>query len=564
MNIKRLLSVSLVLLGFSGSSVYAEFDKKMQKTLSKSYAEVEYIAHSDCYRIKSKDKNRTSGICGADGRVIIEPIYQRILFEQGYNNELLAIALNPVGGVMGRKDNKIYSLSRGELFNSGPNEPQIIDGGYFSGYMMPIFDYNGRVVLDCIQTSVMPLRRNTKIIGYRVNHREMINKEPKDELWVCDEKFNRLFTLDGAGYLWKVEESKDENGNFIWLCTQNNAFEATETKRFSANGAPLEVSGSGAQKLTAATAEKPKQQSVQKEAKPQKIVAANDVKPAGPKADDKRTVDNNQKASVARQPLNRKSDVDFNIPKSSIVAENTFAVIICNQDYMEVAGVDFAANDGETFAQYCKSTLGIPESNIRLVKNATLNQMKRQIHWLSQISDAYGESAKFLVYYSGHGVPDESTHDAYLLPVDGFPADLTTGYKVNQLYSQLADMKAKQIVLIMDACFSGAQRNDQMMVAARGVALRPKSNTPQGNMIVLSAAQGNETAHAYNDKGHGMFTYFLLKKLKEYSNGMTLGELSDYIITEVKKASLVQNDKIQTPSISVSPILKDTWRDSSL
>jgi hypothetical protein len=37
---------------------------------------------------------------------------------------------------------------------------------------------------------------------------------------------------------------------------------------------------------------------------------------------------------------------------------------------------------------------------------------------------------------------------------------------------------------------------------------------PQGNMVVFSAAQGDETAYPNNDEKHGMFTYFLLKKLQ--------------------------------------------------
>ena len=44
---------------------------------------------------------------------------------------------------------------------------------------------------------------------------------------------------------------------------------------------------------------------------------------------------------------------------------------------------------------------------------------------------------------------------------------------------------------------------------------------------------------------------------------MTLGELGDYITGEVKKASVVNNNKIQTPTVIPSAGMTD-WREQSL
>ena len=65
----------------------------------------------------------------------------------------------------------------------------------------------------------------------------------------------------------------------------------------------------------------------------------------------------------------------------------------------------------------------------------------------------------------------------------------------------------------MDACFSGAQRGEGMLISARGIALKTKQEIPQGNLIVFSAASDDQTAFPYKEKGHGLFTYYLLKKL---------------------------------------------------
>ena len=80
-----------------------------------------------------------------------------------------------------------------------------------------------------------------------------------------------------------------------------------------------------------------------------------------------------------------------------------------------------------------------------------------------------------------------------------------------------------------------------MLASARGVALKAKGDVPQGNMVVFSAASGDETAYPYKEKGHGLFTYFLLKKLQESKGDCTLGELGEYIQTNVRQQSVVIN-----------------------
>ena len=267
---------------------------------------------------------------------------------------------------------------------------------------------------------------------------------------------------------------------------------------------------------------------------------------------------NNQPNVQVEKP---KSDVDIEIPiiKKSL-GEKTFVVIIANENYQEVAKVPFTINDGEIFAEYCKKTLGIPETNISLVKDATANNMKREVRWLTQILQQYNGEAKAIVYYAGHGIPDESTKDAYLLPVDGYGDDPSTGYSLNELYKTLNEVPSKSTLVFLDACFSGANRDGSMLASARGVAIKAKPTAPIGNMVVFSAAQGDETAYPYKDKGHGLFTYYFLKKLQETKGDVTLGELSEYITDQVGKQSIVINRKSQTPNVSVSSSLQEDWK----
>ena len=257
------------------------------------------------------------------------------------------------------------------------------------------------------------------------------------------------------------------------------------------------------------------------------------------------------------------SAVDENIPTSNKQNTNTFAVIIANENYQSVAPVPYALNDGNIFREYCLKTLGIPEKQIKYIPNATGNQIKAQVNWLQNICEVF-EDAQIIFYYAGHGIPDESSRTAYLLPVDGIGTDISTGYKLDDLYSALGNIPAKNVTVFMDACFSGSKREEGMLASARGVAIKARSGMPQGNMVVFSAAQSDETAYPNNEEKHGMFTYFLLKKLQDTQGDVTLQELGEYITLNVSQQSILLNGKSQTPCVTPSASLDASWREWKL
>ncbi|MBQ6065022.1 MAG: leucine-rich repeat protein [Prevotella sp.] len=256
--------------------------------------------------------------------------------------------------------------------------------------------------------------------------------------------------------------------------------------------------------------------------------------------------------------------LDVNIPSASVNNSSAFAVIVGNERYSQVSNVDYAENDAKVFAEYCRKTLGIPQKNVRTYGNATYAGFVQAIKDVKEIAKAYNGQISVIFYYAGHGVPNESTKDAYLLPVDADGRQMETCYSVGRLYKELGEMGAKNVVVFMDACFSGAQRGEGMLASARGVALKAKAEAPQGNMVVFTAATGDETAYPYKEKGHGMFTYFLLKKLQETKGDCTLGELGEYIQTNVSQQSVVINRKSQTPTIVPSEGMMDSWRGLKL
>jgi len=186
------------------------------------------------------------------------------------------------------------------------------------------------------------------------------------------------------------------------------------------------------------------------------------------------------------------------------------------------------------------------------------------MNWMTKVAEAYDGEATIIFYYAGHGIPDENSKSAYLLPVDGYGTDIESGYKIDDLYKKLGSMPVKDVFVFLDACFSGAQRSGNMLASSRGVAIKPKESVLVGNMVVFSAAQGTETAYPFSEQGHGLFTYFLLKKLQETAGNVTLGELGNYIVKNVKQQAIIVNNKSQTPTVTPSTVLENNWQQMKL
>lgn len=157
-----------------------------------------------------------------------------------------------------------------------------------------------------------------------------------------------------------------------------------------------------------------------------------------------------------------------------------------------------------------------------------------------------------IFYYAGHGVPDEQTKSAYLLPTDADGKQMRLCYPLSELYTELNGMNARNTIVFLDACFSGATRSaDEMLLSARSVAIDVDPDEVEGKLLIFSAATGNQSALSYDEKHHGMFTYFLLKHLKETKGNTDLGNLADYLSEQVALESQLNNNKQQTPTVIV-------------
>lgn len=274
-----------------------------------------------------------------------------------------------------------------------------------------------------------------------------------------------------------------------------------------------------------------------------------------------------------------KSDVDVAIPNNGIKNDGVFALVIGNENYSPLRNVPYAHRDAMVFKEYLVNTLGVPEKNIELLLDGTFLRMKKALKWISDIIKLNandGSEVKIIFYYSGHGIPYSKNEQmlAYILPVDGSVSSDTPAsegedaIKLSDIYRQLTINPTVEVKVFLDACFSGSAREVRPATidttATKSVGIKPQKDGLHGDIVVFSAAAEDQQAYPYPERQHGMFTYFLLKKLQETKGNVTNLELGAYIQENVEKQVKLNFRAAQNPTVRASMEIKSDWRNRKL
>jgi len=231
--------------------------------------------------------------------------------------------------------------------------------------------------------------------------------------------------------------------------------------------------------------------------------------------------------------------INTNLPQTNMSNPDAIAVVIGNSNYSLTQPVNFAINDAQLMKVYLINVLGFKPGNIIFVPNATKGQFEglfgskgnpkgKLFNYVkSGVSDIF-------VFYSGHGAPGLKDHKGYFVPVDCDPMYVELqGYPLDVFYKNLAQIPAKSITIILDACFSGAGVIKQIS----GIIIKPGIDIMQNeNSIIITSSTGKEVSSWYNAKHHGLFTYFFLKAIHDFKNSdknsdvnLTFQEIYNYL-----------------------------------
>jgi hypothetical protein len=250
------------------------------------------------------------------------------------------------------------------------------------------------------------------------------------------------------------------------------------------------------------------------------------------------------KFDISIDTQNIEYNVDTDIPISAIKNPDGIAVVIGNRSYQhhDIPSVDYAHNDAETVKLYLINTLGYKEGNIFLEKDIT----KARFETLFGIRDNHrgilhdyvkpGQSDIF-IYYSGHGSLDLNQKKGYFVPADCDPSKISlNGYALDLFYENLSKMDARKVTVVLDSCFSGITNSGRYLSGSASPALIKidTANINKGDIALLTSSDSHQISSWYDEKGHGLFTYFFLQGIAgaadQNNNGqITFQEIYNYV-----------------------------------
>lgn len=237
--------------------------------------------------------------------------------------------------------------------------------------------------------------------------------------------------------------------------------------------------------------------------------------------------------------------------ESKIKDSSKWLFIIAVENYDETDPVTFSKNSAELFKETAQKIFGIKERNTyALIENdATSGKIKDRLQRLID-NVKYGDIIYF--YYSGHGVPVPKTEESFILPKDKIVDYISkeSEFNLSNIYKKLSDSKAETVFAFIDACFSGKTDNIPLFKGvAPGLIKTKKINFNKKKMVVLTAGKDNQFSNSFDEKGHRMFSYYLIKSLSTRSD-IDIDWLYKDISVKVHDASFEKGDiYIQEPQI---------------
>ena len=240
---------------------------------------------------------------------------------------------------------------------------------------------------------------------------------------------------------------------------------------------------------------------------------------------------------------------------------DAYGIVIGIEDYRQgLPRADFASQDAKTVREYLTKAMGYSEENVVMMLNDRANKSDIEKYVESWLPNHVEKDNSVFVYFSGHGAPNAKTGDAYLVPYDGDPFFIDkTGYPLKRLYEQLSKLPAKEVIVVLDSCFSGAGGRSVIAEGMRPMVLSIENPILAGGQtVVLTASSGSQVSSTFKEKGHGLLTYFFLKGLQgegdqNKDGAVDLTELFEFVKPNVERIARREFNNEQSPQLLGSP-----------
>jgi len=161
-------------------------------------------------------------------------------------------------------------------------------------------------------------------------------------------------------------------------------------------------------------------------------------------------------------PLAAKEESNRTIPNEEATAlmtalqkRNYYALIIGINDYKDERIVDLEnpVPDAKELRDVLLKHYDFKDENTQLLSNPTRSMIIDSFDALSQKA---GERDQVLIFYAGHGLWDERLSQGFWLPADASINSKAQWLSNSTIRDYISGIRAKHILLITDACFSGS------------------------------------------------------------------------------------------------------------
>jgi uncharacterized caspase-like protein len=132
-----------------------------------------------------------------------------------------------------------------------------------------------------------------------------------------------------------------------------------------------------------------------------------------------------------------------------------YALIIGINNYQDplISELDKPIKDAELFYNALTSRYTFEESDVRLLRNATMEDIVNALDYYAKVVKP---EDSFLIFYAGHGVWDLDAEIGFWLPSDARKDSKLAWFRNSTLRDYLREISSKHTLLISDACFGGS------------------------------------------------------------------------------------------------------------
>jgi len=217
-----------------------------------------------------------------------------------------------------------------------------------------------------------------------------------------------------------------------------------------------------------------------------------------------------------------------------------------------------AKRDATALHALFTDTLG-GEAVLLTDQNATRAEIEKQFIELAKCSP----DDVVVVFFSGHG---SDTHE--IVTFDADKSDLeNSSIPLSTLTDWFSRIPAKQLVCILDCCFSGGMGAKVLHVETISKDLRTTDDLIKElsgeSRLIFTASLGTEEAWENQRLGHGYLTYYLIQALLGTEEVCEAGKIDIYKllswVTKHVKDTAAKSGHVQTPTVAGRIIGELAW-----